>query len=469
MPGALEHLACQLLLDGEELRNRQTTRRAYYRQISVPESTGEGAGLGIKRLDDPVRALITSRGRASGQAAIALGPSAGLVLGVSLGTTSIRAAIVDANGWIYNEHRGESLPGQLAAAPADLFDRIKHAGDAVLTPSLADSRLLVAGTLPFLGIAVAWPVPLDRDKVPRSALSHREWHASMSGINERLARHLHIPVERSHAINDAAAAALAVAFDHTRAPSYKQQAHAELLLVVRVAGGIGTGTIAVEQGNDGGWMESRLGGGRDHLAGEIGHTPVNAALVAERNESRPADCPELAPVRCSCARKGEPPGHVEAYASSQALGVRFLKADDRTIYDAIERVLANPTDEAHKHALDDVGVLVGDCLLPSILMLNPNRITLTGQLATPEVRSALEEHLESSKPLVRLLGVLPEIRALSGPEHDFIGVRGAALTVLRTLVHRRFGDLYGAPQNLVAQRFAELTIPLTKAPWSGTR
>ena len=470
VPTNLARIANRLLLDGEEIRKHGTNLSAYYRRINMkPSSVATAtAGLGMSRLGDPVRAVVTDEQKDQDRAWIALGPSAGLVLGVSVGSTSVRAAIVDANGWMYHQQCGEPMVGQLAARPAELFERIKGVGEDVLNKALRNDRLRVRGSLPFLGIAVAWPAPLDRDKVPHSALSHREWRSKRSGIHERLARHLRIPIERSHAINDAAAAALAVVFDHTRTPEYEKQVHPRLFITVRIAGGIGASAMAVERQVDGisGWMTSRIIGGDRELAGEIGHTPVNRATLASLRVSRPDECPQLKPVPCSCAERDELPDHVEAYASGPALAARFATSDTESKPDVIRRVLSNPNDTAYIRALHEIGVLVGDSLLPSVLMLNPSRITLTGRLATPHVRDALEAHLEELETVERIFGVIPEIRALSGDENDYIGVRGAALAVLREHVHRRLGELYGEEMKVVPARFAELTRRIAKCPWA---
>jgi predicted NBD/HSP70 family sugar kinase len=471
MPPALVQIANSLLVDGEDLRRNGISLSRYFGTLkrassSVAEAT---KGLGMSRAGDPVRVFVTGDHRH--EAALAFGPSAGLVLGVSIGATSIRAGLVDANGWLHNEEHGPAMLGQLDAPQEELFERIRVTCEAVLGNGFENEDLLVGGSLPFLGIAVAWPAPLDTEKVPHSALSHPDWGSTAYGLDERLARRLGIPRERSHALNDAAAATLAVAFDHTRRPEYRDHGHPQQLIVVRLGGGIGGSTIVVEPlqaDGTSGWMTSRLTGGHRGLAGEIGHTPVDAAQLEAMKKGRPKGCPTLKRVTCSCAKPGTHPDHVEAYAGGAALAARFGKGkDDPT--EVVSRVLSDPQAPSHRRALEETGMLLADCLLPSVLMLSPHEIVLTGRLATPEVADGLEAHLENSGALGRIFGGTPDVKVLSGTENDFVRVRGAALAVLRRRVHRQIDHLFGAAKKTVPSRFRELTEPLSAVPWKKPR
>jgi predicted NBD/HSP70 family sugar kinase len=466
----LVELANRLLIDGDELFRNRTSLSRYYQQLKRSPSSVAAAtkDLGMSRVADPVRALVT--GDHKERPALAFGPSAGLVLGVSIGSASIRAALVDANGQMHREVTGPSVTGQLAARPAELFDRIKQVSEQVLRPALGDEHLLVRGALPFLGIAVAWPAPLDLEKVPRgAALSHHEWRSNDYGIHHRLAKHLHMQHrERSHALNDAEAATLAVAFDYTRSPEYRHEADPQPMIVVRISGGLGASAIVVEPIQDGkasGWMKSRVTGGHRGLAGEIGHTPVNHTLLRDLASTRPKNCPAPKLVVCSCAESGQRPDHVEAYAAGPALVARFARSRKHDPPEVLARILGDPENEKHRRVLEETGTLVGDCLLPTVLMLNPYRIVLTGRLATPIVKEAIETHLESSEALGRIFGGTPEVRILAEEENDYIRVRGAALAVLRAQVHRHLDELYGAPSAALPERFAELTEPITSFPW----
>jgi predicted NBD/HSP70 family sugar kinase len=469
MPPTLTQIAQRLLMDGEDLRRNGSTLTKYYARIGLSPSTVASAteGLGMSRPHDPLRVFVTRHTK--NDPPLAFGPSAGLVLGVSIGYSSIRAALVDANGWIYHQCAGDAAVGQLKSSPAELFDRIKDVSEKVLDGGLHDQRLVVQGALPFLGVAVAWPGPLDRDKrFPRIALSHPLWRSNQYGIDQRLAKHLKIPNERSHAIDNAAAAAFAVGFDHTRETGYKEQREAQPMIVVRIGGGLGAASIVVEpESNDtSGWITSMLAEGHRGLAGQIGHTPANQHLLQVIEESRPEDCPEIKRVPCSCAEEGEYPDHVEAYASCPALAARFTKTDADDITAVVREVLGKRATEPYRHALRDVGALVADCLLPSVLMMNPHSVVLTGGLATEEVRSAVEEYLEDFEALGRIFGEVPEVTALEADANDYVRVRGAALAVLRKHVHGRVDELYGSDGSLLEGRFAELTMPITGYPWT---
>jgi predicted NBD/HSP70 family sugar kinase len=468
VPAALSQLANSLLLDGDELLRNGTSLSRYYQRLERSPSSIATAtkGLGMGRATDPVRALVTSDRR--DRAALAFGPSAGLVLGVSIGAASVRAALVDANGFMHNPQETPPLASQLSCSPSELFDRVRTVSESVLSAAFENRDVLVSGAVPFLGISVAWPVPLDTEKIPRAVLSHREWRANMHGIDQRLARHLHIDRERSHALNDAAAATCAVAFDQTRLPDYPHHTHSQQLIVVRIGGGVGASTVVVEplqRDGDSGWMNSRLSGGHRGLSGEIGHAPMDQTLLTALKKSSPRGIPSLKRATCSCAEPSEHPDHVEAYIGASALVSRFKRRGEDASA-TLSRILSSASHPPHLRALEETGIILANCLLSSVLMLSPNEIVLTGRLATPQVAEALEAHLDASESLSRIFGGAPPVRALSGRCNDFIRVRGAALAVLRRHVHRRLDYLFDAPKKLLPARFAELTEPLTAFPWS---
>jgi predicted NBD/HSP70 family sugar kinase len=466
MRSTLPYIANRLLLDGENLRRNGGSLGAYYSDIEVAPSTvaSATAGLGMSRPNDPVRIFIT---RENGEgAALAFGPSAGLVLGVSIGYSSIRAALVDANGWMHHQTTGETMVGQLQASPPELFDRIKSIAEHVLEPALHNQRLLVSGTLPLLGVSVAWPGPLDRDKrFPRVGLSHPDWQTNDLGIDERLARHLHFAPQRSHAIDNAAAGALAVAFDRTRDSNYRQQHTGQPIIVVRAGGGLSAASVLVQPQTDGasGWVRSELVEGDRGLAGQIGHTPVNRDLLVKLSDTRPEGCPGFAVVSCSCAKPDETPDHVEAYASCPAVAARFGAND---VSRSIREVIANQAKEPYLRTLEEVGQLVADCLLPSVLMLNPHGIVLTGGLATEPVQDSMQRYLNAFGALGRVFGSAPSVHTLQGEDNDYVRVRGAALSMLRSRVHCRIGALFGARGKLMVDRFGELTQPISRFPWT---
>lgn len=154
----------------------------------------------------------------------------GTVIGASIGTQSLRVGLFDANGSLLTTHtrgRGSALTGwhayeelhtadQLAAPMDELLDRLVGAIKAVALRAVNDQAVLVDGRLPFLGVAVAWPTPLNCwTKVPTGlAMSDSAWRTSdgpgedVVGIDLRVGDRLGFEPELSSALNDANALAL---------------------------------------------------------------------------------------------------------------------------------------------------------------------------------------------------------------------------------------------------------------------
>jgi len=335
MPKTLSDIAHAVLLDGAELARTGRTRTQYYERTleRKPSSIATATkGFGMSRSNDPVRALVT--GDNGEGPALALGPSAGIVLGVSVASASIRAAAVDANGFTYHARSREPAK-TLAATQTELFNLIKAITTDVLESAMQDEQLLVQGRLPFLGIAVAWPTPLDREKTPQGVFTHPSWTANKRGLHLRLAKHLGIdgkhstasrPRQWCHAIPNAAATAMAAAFDYTRSEEYQQKELAKLLLVVRLSGRVSAATISVEPKKEAnharisGWMISRLTGGHKNLAGEFGHTPVNASTLKALKDRRTRSCPDFVPAACPCDPEQLSSDHLEVFAGGEGVG-----------------------------------------------------------------------------------------------------------------------------------------------------
>lgn len=434
-------------------------------QIGVRDGSFRNAGerLGAKINAPGLRFFDSSPQK------ISFGPGAGLVLGVSIGAASLRAVLVDANGWRYHEHESVPVQDQLALPPSELLDRIREAAGAVLLSALRNEDLLVAGRLPFLAISVAWGIPLDRRKVPVGhALSDDLWHNG-EALDERVAGHLGLPSGRSHALNDTHAAAIAVAFAETRRARHVFQRFPRLAIVMRLAGGVGGAIIGIEPpeehqllGKTSGFAESILIGG-----GDLGHMPLSRAAIDARNASLVLGLGPLVAQRCSCTGPSQPvPDHLEAYASTAALAHRITP--DEAVCGVIHRVVADPDNEVHGAALRDVGELVAHALLGPVAMLNPASITLTGSLAVPVVEKTLTRCVHDAQ----VLGRKPEIGLFesNGEARDsndkFTRAHGAALVVLRRHVHRRIAHLVEGRKEGVVQQVAALTSPLAELPWN---
>lgn len=168
---------------------------------------------------------------------LAFGPGAGLAVGVSVGSESLRALIVDANGWCYHEVEAPAEPKQLDQSPEALLNRIRDVVLEVVEKGRGNPDLLVDGNLPLLGCAVAWPSPITRTFYPHGhALSHDDWRGG-APLDQRVVRLLNLGDISSYALNDTHAAAIAVAYLQTHNPEALSWDHSRLNVIVRVAGG----------------------------------------------------------------------------------------------------------------------------------------------------------------------------------------------------------------------------------------
>ncbi len=451
-----------LLLFGGQVDAGDMSLAAFLRAIGVNKTAFRSAAADIG-------AVSSRRGAAffdSKRDQIRFGPGAGLVVGVAIGTASMRAGLVDANGAVHHPVRLVPRRGQLALEPVDLLDRIKEAVGKVLGDALTDGDLLVDGALPFLGVAVAWGVPVGRNKKPVGPALSQSWHNAP--LNQRVAEHLNIEHARSHALSDVHAAALAVAWRETRSEAHQSQPSARLAMVVRLAGAISAATIVVEARESGtddlgmtsGFNRSIVIGGIDMLAGEIGHVAPDGAFIDVRGQGCPEGLGRLRPYSCSCTPGGTPvPPHLEAYAATPALARRVAPAVDEC--EVLDLMKKDPDNPIYQRALEDVGELVGNVLMGPVAMLNPATITMTGSLALRPVRLAVRECLRRDSAFK----TNPQLNAMDSDTDPNARVRGAGLAVLRHNVFRRMEQLMARPQPMVVRRVRGLTSPLTALPW----
>lgn len=461
-----------LTLHGERIYDGSLDRNGFLERIGVGNSTFRSAVQPIGGTDNDIglQFLEARENEETGEKQLMFGPGTGLVLGVSLGTTTLRAGLFDANGKMHHEWEGAPEPEQLAAKPDEILGWIREAAAAVMTPALKDDKLKVGKKLRFLGIAVAWPCPVDRDKKSNGhVLSDPGW-GNRKPLDERVANELKLDQHLSHALNDSHAAAIAVAFNRTREATHVEQSHPELTIVVRLAGGVSAATIVVEPPQNGGggqvgymsgFADSILLGGRDSQAGELGHVAICQSAVEKCNQERPRGLKLLSAYQCSCTAQSQksPPNHLEAYASRSALARRIDPKRPEDV--VIEKVLNNPEKEVHGRALEDIGVLVGDSLRGVVAMLNPSRIMLTGSLAVPTVRDAVDEELRDEHEV----NSHPEVVALEGEDKPFVAAKGAALAVIRQQVYRQFDAVLQGRPAAIATRMKAGTKDLEELPW----
>jgi predicted NBD/HSP70 family sugar kinase len=458
-----------LLLHGQRIADGSLDRTAFFKEVGVNPSTFRSAAeaIGALRGEPGLRFFDVSD-----ETQIAFGPGAGLVLGVSIGTASCRAALVDANGRLFHQFSADDDPLQLDKPPEEVLDRLRMTVEEVLRPGLDDPSLSVYGKLPLLGVSVAWPTPVDRNKRPAGgALTHRAWHSGQS-LTQRVARALSMHESASNAMNDAHAAAMAVAWKRTRGETHRDQQHKEIAMVVRLGGGVGAATVIIARpapdehyGTMSGFLNTVLIGGVDRVGGEIGHLPASAALIDRLRKKCPDDIGTLSPFSCSCVSgPNDVPHHVEAYAGAAALAHRLAPGEPPQA--VLRRVRADPDNERHLVVLRDAGAIVGEALLGPMAMLNPGSITITGLLAEDAtLTGAVDGQLADVHPIC----THPHVRRLEGDENKYVGVRGAALLVLRRAVYRELPTLLDTPKRKLPARVQRLTKPIDEIPWARHR
>jgi len=467
MPESLVRVARGLLLFGDDVE-AGANRAKLLQRLRVPNNTFRDAApeLGAVLQTPGLRFFDTADG------GVRFGPGAGIVLGVSVGSGSVHAGLVDANGRVHAHKRLEPVAGQLSLEPIVLLDRIKAIVAEVFGAGLKDPALLANDALPFLGMSVAWAAPVDRDTKPLGKALHPSG-LDGSMLKERVAQHLNVRLHRSHALNDAHASAIGVAWHQTRHPDHHNQEHPRMAIVMRLAGAIGGASIVVESperirkperteelGPASGFMDSILLGGRDLHAGELGHLTLDKALIDERNANLPPGLGPLTPFRCSCTSPGKlTPDHLEAYVCTAALAHRIAPGEPEC--PIIEDMINSPEVPVHTRALEDLGILLGHALRGPVLMLNPATITLTGMLAVPTVTRTVNSYLLANKAF----GNQPDVRHMDVGANRLIRVQGAALAILRTKVHRQIEALVGGSKDDAHRRVRDLTEPLKAVPW----
>ena len=450
-------------LNGDRLR-----RKSLLADLEVPDGTFRSAGetIGAKQGKAGLRFFDSSvDGR------LAFGPGAGLVVGVSVGTESLRAAVVDANGWIRADQECAPMSGQLTAHRGVVLGRIREAVGAVLAKAYTKPELLVERALPLLGVAVAWPAPVDRR---RRAVGHALAHASWGGgqpLDGHVRQTLGIKnLKASFALNDAHAAAIGEAHRVTHSRGYESWDFPRLTIVLRLAGAIGGAVIVIEPPEDrrrgrpteqrrrAGFQDSILLAGFDNHAGELGHVPIDPAFVTELNRGRPRGLRKLEARHCTCTPEREPvPDHVEAYASAMSLAARLDPR--RPMHEVMVDVLRNPGTKVNARALSDAGALVAQALVAPVAVLNPARVALTGSMAIEPVRAEIETRLQRE----HRFGDMPEVDAIPEPENRYIRAQGAALALLRIHVHRELHTLLPDDKAAMTDQIEGLTTRIDDA------
>ncbi len=447
----------------------QISRAVLLDEADVPLATlrSAAADIGAQAKDPGLHFFdATEKGE------LKFGPGAGFVIGLSIGTSSLRAALVDAHGETVLSDALDPYEEQLKESPQDLLEDVKKlAGHLVERVFEERPDFLVDGHLPLVGVSVAWPSPINRHKRPDGyALEHSRWKER--DLNDRLSRALGLKPQRCSSLNDAEAAAVSVAADRSIPWIHDDPPHPRLTLVLRLAGGIGGATVVIEppafdpEKDVKGFVTSFVLGGRDLHAGEIGHISIGEGQIEKLNKACREDGMELGkivPGRCSCAPRDERAEieHLEAYAGAAALARRLgLSPQDVKPLNALHD---RPLLKRETRGLEDMGELVAHALRGAIAVLDPAEIVLTGSLALETVREKIETYLQANE----VFSAAPEVTRLEGDDNRYVRARGAGLVVVRRQVHRALPDLVGHQKADVRRaRIEQLTEGVPKGTWS---
>jgi glucokinase len=312
-----------------------------------------------------------------------------VALGVDLGGTNARAAVVDTDsGEIVAAHK-EPLRDRAPAAVVEVVVRaLRQAADAAAISPRSAGRL---------GVGVAGQC-LGRTGVVACA-PNLGWRDVPFG--DLLSKALGVPVKIA---NDLSVAA----WGERRFGAAKGL---DDVVLVFVGSGVGSGIIA----------SGRLLEGVSGVAGEFGHIKV-----------RPAR-PGTAPRRCGCGELG----CLEAYTSGMNVAARVREEIQAGAATRVEdlaggdlaRVNATLVDEAYRagdayaRALwEEVGELLGTAVANLVTILNPAKLILGGGvvLGCPALAELVRRQLDASVSRSALTGLSVE-RAWLGDEAGVIG------------------------------------------------
>jgi hypothetical protein len=369
----------------------------------------------------------------------------------------MRAALVDANGELHCEISRPPYRNQLHEPVHKLLEQIREISAEVLEAGLSKPGVWGSAKreLNMLGASVAWPSPVSRSGRPGgSALRDPSWFAAagesrkIPTFQERVAKTLggSFTPARVYALNDANAHAFAVAFRGSRRRAgEKDHGLWRVALIVRVSGALGAATLLAAPHKERrlSFIDSMLIAGTHGFAGELGHVPIEKPIIAARNRECPTGLLKLSyeKAECSC---GAGRHHLEAFASADALLSRLEASGLDVPHGArgktslVRSLFEGEVSSKHIHALRDVGRILGRALANPILMLDPYSITLTGSLASEDLKQGvlLERAVWQSA-----IGDDVRISYLSGDDNLYAGVRGAALAMMRNYVYRQLEEI----------------------------
>jgi len=422
------------------------------------ERLAELAELSTKTVTNVAKAL-----RGPGVLAVAgrgeplkFAPGAGLTLAVSAGSQSVYGALVDANGTLHCRATIEPLPDQLRGTRTALLQRIRTVAGRVLRTAFDErSCLAEPGVLRLHGVVAAWPSLLDRQKVIQGwTMGDKSWAARDEETGKRptvpqwLSRALGGPFtpDVCSALRDASAQSLCLAFEDAqdRTASETFGGDWRVSLLIRLGQGLGASPILLAPAakNRMSFIDSRLIEGTSGFAGSLGHVRVEKRVIEDINKDLVKGLARLDydGLRCSCGKHH----HLQAFVSVPGVLARVEASDYDMPNDnqSRARLLAEvrdgrATDAVPVHAGLDVGRILGQALAGPVLLLDPSTITISGPLAgKPVVNGIVSERGVWGSAVADSV----EVGVADSPAGDFIGVKGAALAVIRRVVYRDFLD-----------------------------
>lgn len=371
-----------VLVHSDALRDGRMTQEQFWQAIGRGKTNGQKAKASLGRLG-----LLRRRDRldtadagteVGGEYELAFGPRLGYVLGMSVGSESLRAALLDANGRRLMVDEDDSSFRRAKAPPAQLLEDVAQLTHRLLDRALSEDTLLVSDPggepyLPLLGVAVSWPSPLHRlTKLPTGSALHPGWETDGVSLADRVAERLGMEGEHCSALNDANAAGFSAVFDATRDGDPRAEVHRGwVALVLRLGGGVGASTFLVDKHNPkrSAFLDTRLVEGTGGMAGELGHLRIDPAVVAGVKTTAKGIAKLNLDHECSCGRTG----HLESVAGGGALAQRIIDSPDLAHHglragavregpSRMQDVIASFSDRKARDLLVDVGKLLGRAL-----------------------------------------------------------------------------------------------------------
>jgi predicted NBD/HSP70 family sugar kinase len=329
----------------------------------------------------------------------AFGPSCGTVLALGVARERVRGALADAHGHLLATHTADVALRRRKGPP--MAPDAYGAAISALVMKLLDDAPRNAGAR-VRGCVVAWPAPITLDgQVVMREPQTKAWLATnvlellrsaiLGDVTQAAAR---MPVEL---MNDADAQALGE-LNHGVARGARH------LILIKVCGGIGGSVV----------IDGQLHRGARGEAGELGHVPVS---VTGFKRSPPALAPFSKLPSCSCGADN----HVERFASAAAIIDRVFTADDAASYNELcVQLLKLARHQAPaRAALREAGLVIGQALLPSALLLDPDLVLITAEPHSEYLLSGARAAFSDDYAVERVrLGTPP-------PEGDWMMVRGA--------------------------------------------